>query len=238
MFALGFLLLLIIFFLLLAVISELFPKGRPRIVFILVVLGGIAAYPFAYKISPGYHSFLQLCEQPDRLQIMRRKPVDFIFIDWGYATDCSKGPALVDGRPYLGFDCLRAQQGGPKLYRYTKRTNWQRGCDLSCFEESPLDEAEASYKSEYRHGYIDGENPVVTYYRGVVTNARDGTKLSFNDQVLWSSGEMAYTRDYTYYPYGTGWAKILGMASGSPPSLSCNERFIQIDPRSVFPPKG
>ena len=34
--------------------------------------------------------------------------------------------------------------------------------------------------------------------------------------------EMGYTRSYTYYPYGDGWAKVLGAASGSAPSMSCS----------------
>lgn len=238
MFALGFLLLVIGFFAVIALVSKAVPAGLPRAAFVLVVLSGIAAYPFLYKLSPSYHTFLRLCAQPDRLQIVRRQPVDFIFLEWGFATDCSKGPAIVDGRPYLGFDCLRAEQGGPKLYRYTKSSAWQRGCGLPCFEAMPLERAEASYSSEYRSGYLDGDKPVVTFFRGIVNKELAGQKFFFQDKVLWSSGEMAYAREYSYNQYGNGWAKILGMASGSAPSLSCSERFIPIDPRDVFPSKA
>lgn len=32
---------------------------------------------------------------------------------------------------------------------------------------------------------------------------------------------MGFTRSYVYYPYGRGWAKILGGAGGSLPAHSC-----------------
>ncbi len=169
---------------------------------------------------------------------MKRQPVDFIFLEWGFATDCAKGPAFVEKRSYLGFDCLRSQQGGPQLYRYTKKSSWYEGCGLECFVSEPLEQAEASYKSEYRSGYIDGTIAVTTYYRGVVNKEQEGEKLFFQDHVLWSSEEMGYARDYTFFQYGNGWAKLLGMASGSAPALSCGTRFLNVDPREVFPPKA
>lgn len=49
-------------------------------------------------------------------------------------------------------------------------------------------------------------------------------------------GVLAEVRRYTFYKYGTGWATILGAASGSAPSISCKERA-KFDIQQITPPK-
>lgn len=103
--------------------------------------------------------------------------------------------------------------------------------------------ADGPYEWRHRKGVIDGQNHLVTYdgTSGTLNsqNERPGAKLYFTDRVLVSGGwEMARARDYTYFQYGNGWAKILGLASGTAPSLSCPVRFALLDVRDVFPHKS
>jgi hypothetical protein len=167
------------------------------------------------------------------------KPVSFILIEWGYATDCTRGPAFVDGHGYAGFDCKFRGNGGKGLYRYTKMPTWYSGCGLECFERSSLETPESAYSSEDRYGYMDGTNAIFTDGYGIAKGGsfRDDRKLVFHDRLLVDGGVLAFGRDYTYYPYGNGWAKILGMASGSAPAMSCKTQFVPMDLRDAYRPR-
>jgi len=242
MFALGFLLLIGVFVLLLTLVSKAFPAGLARSLFVVGVLSAIAMYPFFYKITPSYHAFLELCESPERSQIAKRQPVDYVLFEGGYSSDCTKGPGFIGDKQYLGFDCLRADKGGTALFRYAKKSSWKQGCDIECFDVIPLDRPDAPYEWKHRQGLIEGKAPLLTYdgtrANGFIGNEPEDSKLFFQDRVLWSGGEVAFARDYTYRQYGNGWAKILGLASGSAPSMSCRVPFLQLDIRDVFHPKA
>lgn len=242
MFALGFLVAVVVFAILLVLVSKAFPPGRPRVIFVLCVLGAIAVYPFLYKVTPSYAAFLELCEAPGRVQLGRRQPVDYVLLEGGSATFCERGPALIADRPYLGFDCLRAGKPRPALVRYARKPDWHAGCGLECFDATPLAAPEAPYEWKYRSGKVAGRVAIVTYDgtgdRVASPKEPPDEKLSFSDRVLWSGGEIGFARDYTYFPYGEGWAKILGLASGSAPSKRCRVPIAAMDVRDAFPPKA
>jgi hypothetical protein len=243
MFALGFLLAIGVFLAVLALVSKAVPRGKPRILFVVCVFGAIGIYPFFYKVTPSYRAFLELCESAERTVILRRQPVDYVLFEGGYSSDCTKGPAFVSGRAYLGFDCLRSDKAGRGLVRYTKNASWTDKCGLECFDVTPLGMPEAPYERKHRQGIIEGRTPVVTYdgtrANGFIRNEPPDTKLIFTDRVLWSNGtEMGHARDFIYMQYGNGWAKILGMASGSAPSMRCRVGFAPLDVRDAFPPRG
>lgn len=243
MFALGFLLAIVVVATALTVVSKAVPAGKPRVMFVVCVLGAIAIYPFFYNVTPSYRFFLELCESLDRTQIVKRQPVDYVLFEGGYSSDCTKGPAFISDRAYLGFDCLRADKAGRVLVRYTKNSSWRDTCGIECFDLMLIGSPEGPYEWKHRQGVADGQNLLVTYdgtrANGFIKNEAPDTNLFFSDRVLWSNGEeVARARNYTYRQYGNGWAKILGLASGSAPSKSCRVRFAPLDVRDVFPPKG
>ena len=62
-------------------------------------------------------------------------------------------------------------------------------------------------------------------------------KVSFEDSLIIDGDVIAFGRDYTYYPYGDGWARILGGASGSAPSMRCKTAFVPLDLREAYKPE-
>jgi hypothetical protein len=242
MFALGLLIAICAFAFTLNAVSKLFPHPKQRTTFFLFALGGLAASPFIYLISPSYGRFIELCKESDRYKVIQTKEVDFLYLDWGSPSDCRTGPQLIAQHAYLGFDCVQWVNKNKELFRYTKKAaNQHKGCGLECFYVAPQVNAEAEYRSGYRSGFVDGDNILLTYADGDVQN-RDliPTDLQFSDRLLLddAGNTMATARTYTYYPYGNGWAKILGLASGSAPTKSCKVPTEQIDPRDVYPSKS
>lgn len=240
MFGLFFMFIITVFFLLLILSSKILPKGLARPIYMVAVLGVLVAYPYTYKLSSTFSDFNELCERADRYQVLKSKPVSFILIEWGYATDCTKGPSFVDGYSYAGFDCKFRSSSDEGLYRYTKMPTWYSGCGLECFERSSLEKLESEYISKDRYGYMDGKHAILTDGYGIAIGNLDrvGQKLVFHDRLLVDGDVMAFGRDYTYYPYGDSWAKILGGASGSAPSMSCKTQFVPMDLRDTYKPRA
>ncbi|AMC35354.1 hypothetical protein VN23_12405 [Janthinobacterium sp. B9-8] len=238
MFAIGFLLLAGFIFLLLILSSKILPPGLPRVIYIVFVLSALAIYPFAYKLTPAYAKFIELCNKTDRYQVLKTRPVSYIYIEAGYSSDCTQGPAFIAKHGYAGFDCSLRGKDETALYRYTKKANWHRDCGLECFDAARLKLPETNYRSEHRYGFIDGDRSILTYGYGVVESSvlRDEDKLDFTDRLFVEDGVMAFGRDYIFWPYGNGWAKILGMASGDAPSQKCEQQFVSMDLRGVYPP--
>ena len=239
MFALGFLLAFIAFLGLLAFTSRALPAGLPRVLYVIAVLGAAMAYPNAYKHTSSYSAFNELCSRQDRYQVVKQRPASFIYIDWGHSSDCTRGPAFIAAKGYAGFDCKLASGKTSSLFRYSKKESWNAECGLECFVATPIDRPETNYRSEDRSGFVDGTNAVLTGGYGVTTydSTRDEEKLVFHDSLLVDDGVMAYAREYTYYPYGRGWAKLLGLASGTAPNKTCQPKTTRTDPRDVYVPK-
>ncbi len=239
MFGLLFIFIIPVFLLLLIISSKILPKGLARPIYIVAVLGLVVAYPFTYKLSSSFSDFNDLCERTDRYQVLKSKPVSFILIEWGYATDCTKGPSFIDGYSYAGFDCRFRSSSDKDLYRYKKLPTWHSGCGLECFERSKVEKPESQFITENRYGYMDGKQAVLTYGYGITgfNLARTGQKLVFEDSLIVDGDIMAFGRDYTYYPYGDGWATILGGASGSAPSMRCKTALVPMDLRETYKPR-
>jgi hypothetical protein len=246
-FALGFLLLTGLGIFALNLVRRALPPGVLRAAFFPVVIGGLASYPFIYLVSPSFAEFQALCAAPDRYRVVKTKPVDFIYLEWGYASDCLSGPRLVAQHGYSGFDCVLRINNGKELHRYVKTDQWNAHCGIECFSESVQKKPEASYRSGHRQGYVDSGVVEVTYADATVSRYIEDKviqperpkKISFTDRVLVddNDGIMGYGRDYLYYPYGNGWAKILGLASGSAPTRNCGMQFVRVEPTDVYPPK-
>lgn len=246
MFGFAFLAILIFGVAILLWVTKLLPTWKTRAAFLVVVIGGLAFYPFAYRYSASYAQFLALCDRPDRYQVVATKRVDFIFLDREVGADCRAGPSVIGATPYAGFDCVAPATGTTTaVFRYAKKASWQAGCGPDCFDSSIISMPEHRYVSGHRQGYISGSVVTVTYENGRRwgEDTPSGEKLRFSDTLLLETNteksslqsdlrklgqvggetgtEMAFTRAYTYYPYGNGWATILGAASGSAPTIQC-----------------
>jgi hypothetical protein len=242
--------------------TAFFSTWKTKAVFLIVVVGGLAFYPFAYRFSSSYASFLALCELPDRYQVVRTKQVDYIFLDREAGADCKAGPSVIGALGYTGFDCIAPDSGTTTAtFRYAKKSSWRVGCGLDCFDSSVISMPEHRYKSGHRQGYISGSTTTVTYDNGRMgANEPSDAKLRFSDNLLLdmdtekpsmqsslsslkrlggeAGTEMAYTRSYTYYPFGSGWATILGAASGSAPSIQCSGPLVRWNVLDVFKPRA
>jgi hypothetical protein len=240
-----------------------FATWRTRAVFLIPILGGLAFYPFAYRFSSSYADFLALCERPDRYQVVRTKQVDYLFLDRETGAECRAGPAVIGTLAYVGFDCVAPNSGTTTAtFRYAKKSNWHVGCDLDCFDSSVISVPEHRYETGHRNGYLSGSTVTVTYNNGRM-GAYDSNdaKLRFSDTLLLdktttevaslqanlrniqqlgneAGTEMAYVRSYTYYPFGNGWAKMLGAASGSAPTIECRVPFVRWNVLDVFKPRA
>jgi hypothetical protein len=216
-----------------------FRSMKLNVSFLAIVVGGLAFYPYAYRFSTSYASFQALCELPDRYQVIRTKPVDFVFLTRDEGSDCKAGPTVISRLPYAGFDCIgptSAKTTG--IFRFTKHQDWREGCGLDCFDSTTIDRSEVNYRTAYRQGYVSGAKRTINYGNGLV-NTPDDEKLRFFDTVMLDAdNEMAFTRSYTYYPYGNGWAKLLGAASGSAPSMSCRNNSMRWNVLDVYKPRA
>lgn len=239
MFGIGFIFILFIFTVILYRVSKLFVSWQGKLFFVILVFGSLGAYPYAYKLSPSYSKFLELCDNSNRYQVLNTKLVNYIYLDRNLGADCMGGPSFIKNTSFIGFDCE-----GPNTrtttatFRYTKKPNWNPSCGIECFDSNILNVPEAKYKVGYRQGYITGNITTVTYDpSGAHGQESSGDKLRFSDSLLLDNGtEMAFTRNYIYYPYGDGWAKILGAASGSAPSKYCKVQSVNWDIRDVYKP--
>ena len=250
MFAFLFLIIGAVFLAALFLTSRLLPDGKWRLLFILSVLAVVVAYPYLHLVLPSYHKFKQLCIHPSPPTIVKTKAVDFILINGGFPSDCTEGPAYIENLGYLGFDCRkrtgenRLHQLVTTLYRYTKRPGTSSDCGLDCFDVKEISSPETKFgpfyaESRTRAGYLAGdERRVTTDFP--VSNEKQmpfWRWLRFNDSILadGTEGDMAYTTNYYYLPYGP--LRILGLASGGAPAEEC-PRNPAVDPRNVYIPKS
>jgi hypothetical protein len=240
MFGIGLLVILAAFAGLLYKVTNLFRGWKSKTAFVLLVLGTVITYPSAYKLSPSYAQFLELCDSSIRYHVLKTKPVEYIFLDRDSVSDCQAGPTYIEGLSFAGFDCVApVTETTTAIFRFTKKQEWHVGCGIECFNSRVIEVAEARYKYGHRQGYIDGSTITVTFdesgYRGPESS---GDKLRFSDTLLIDAGvEMAFKRSYMYYPYGSGWATILGAASGSAPSRTCKAPFVPWNLRDIYKPK-
>ena len=247
MFALGFLLFGVVFLVALFLVSKLI-SPRWRAIFVAGVLGFIVAYPFLHNIRPSYAKFKELCARAQQPTILRTRQIDFILIEHGFPSNCTKGPEFIRNRSYLGFDCNKivgSNSSGrvTELHRYTMKKNSGMSCGLECFTDEKIAAPETLFgflhsTGRSRHGYLAGDERVVTSdYPSLNEKSIPFWRwLRFIDFIIvdGTDGDMAYSTRYSYLPYGP--LAILGLASGTPPTEQCP--FPEsVDPRDVYKPR-
>ncbi len=191
--------------------------------------------PFWFYIYPSYHQFVSLCEAGDRSEVFRQKEVDYIYM--GRSSRCIDGfKYLAD---YTGFECEYGLINGTgrSKYRYIKGDSWSTpSCSIDCFElpndrlnkECLLSCTESVDIKEFTNHFTQERS-----YKPLVHERLYEHKTKFIDD----REIMAVHRSYTYYHYGRGWAKILGLASGQAPSIHCDNNAYKYN-TDIYKPKS
>ena len=229
MWGLGFLLLIGIFVVLITLLLHQIPaKARPILTFLSVLIP--VSFPFWYHIYPSYGEFQSLCQSDDRIRVIKIVPVDVVHEDSG----CYNGIEALKKHNYKGFTC---QHGA-----YQRGASWnteqcqndcppqrdsiysvQQKCIKHCLDEY------YNYPKEFVHFTHDYNYKRTELIKGrLIQNERSLVTDKF--------GVMATSINYRYYQYGNGFAKILGLSSGTAPSIECPTK-VKINVRSIFPAK-
>jgi hypothetical protein len=235
-------------------VSKVFAKTH-----VLVRIGavGLAAflpigYFFLWQYSDGYKQFQQLCASPDRVKVYKTVPVASAHSEYGSeAVDLLRSGRYVSV-VFQGTEFRR----GPKFNEAACENKLNlhdrkpaRACttvtkddvsEVVCGDEQNPDgstsnsECFTASKDLERVDYV----AVKTRYGGEDKSGGFGSLLQMSLTQYQSEvhGVLAEVRSYTFYKYGTGWATILGAASGSAPSISCKERA-KFDIQQITPPK-
>ena len=214
MFAIGFLVALAVALGVIHFLTKVFPaKARPYVW--LFVASLTFSFPFWHYAYPSYREFVTLCARSDLYAVIRTAEVNYPYFDGG-----SYGAYRTLGtRGFKGFD---TKQGRLGYFRYSRNDTWasstceqdcadprilvwEKTCEVNCLKRTPIPAPEFELRSNYS-----------------TTELLPERLVEQRSAVLAPSGEeLAVNRSYIYYPYGTGAARILGMASGDPPKLSC-----------------
>jgi hypothetical protein len=194
-----------------------------KIPFFVIAFGLPISCPFAYKYTDNYKNFMSLCAA-ERVTVFKSKSVN-VYNDGYYQS----GYAAVLAKPYKSFVT------GNKVY--TPQSNFKSDecktiCAIDtkkcltnqCMAESEISSSTIFVKFASLHSSTDFVGAFNTLLR---------TSL---EQLVGNDNELYARRyDYTFYPYGTGWAVILGAASGSAPSQSCSQ-FSRFNFYEITPP--
>jgi hypothetical protein len=214
MFAIGFLLALVVALSAIHFLMRILPpKARLYAWLFVVTLAG--SFPFWHYLYPSYREFVGLCTRADLYVVTKTAEVDYAYSGSGSFSAYRQ----FDSRGFKGFEIKQGRLG---YFRYSRADNWasdacqrdcadpsmfmwEKTCEVNCLTKTPILAPEFEFKSDF-----------------LTTGLIEGRLVQQRSVILAPSGEeLATERSYIYYPYGTGAARILGMASGDPPKLSC-----------------
>jgi hypothetical protein len=214
MFGIGFLLLLAVVVGIVRMLTRgLSPRAK------LAVWLGLAAFagsvPFWHHAYPSYRQYLALCARPDLYSVTKTVEVDYPYVD----GDSFAAYNQVVPRGFKGFDLKRGDLG---YFRYSKKEGWSSAaCQRDC-----ADPSEAVWERTCKVNCLTSvhisEPEFKTRVESSIKELVEGRIVEQRGDVLGPSGEgLAVQHWYSYLPYGNGWGKILGAASGSAPALTC-----------------
>ncbi|TAE33767.1 MAG: hypothetical protein EAZ92_00360 [Candidatus Kapaibacterium sp.] len=228
MFFFGFLIAFAILVFIISLLTKLLPE-KLRSKFVMIVIAIPITFPFWHYVYPSYYTFQELCASPERYVVRKVVEVDFLNED-----GCWRAFKKSESRAFKGFECPWHVESPPVIVQGVKpyarfvrgdnwdtpvcqdqcvkanyNSGWERECLSVCFKATHM--PEPSFKYE-----------VIFGDKQLVEDRLFERLIQFVDS---NREELATLKDYTYYPYGNGFAKILGLASGSAPTTSCEKRF-------------
>ena len=203
------------------IVKEL--NGIKKLLLIVIAFGIPISYPFLHLISPNYQNFKSLCSNNEYKLFKSIKTNTFPapYFGDGYR-------ALIE-KPYTAF--IKSS----RIYRPTNKWNSAQcndSCstfDKQCLKDGCLTVEQLTEDDQYikYHSTYDTEDQ-----RGIFNSLlRKSTERLESDE----HGILAEKYSYLFYPYGTGWATILGAASGSAPSYRC-ESYSRFNYYEITPP--
>lgn len=226
MYGIGLLILLAIYAGIIKLLVRFIRSRKCKAIIISIAVAVPLIYPYIHLVSPSYSDFVELCEADDRKKIRSTKNIDYLYL--GQASMCYNGFKYLSN--YKGIECeFKPKENGEigsvrGIYRYIKGENW---LDSSC-GESCLTKRSLSLKEECQFSCMKAvtiEQFTNPYEFKIRTGAIIRNKIDIAIVEFFYRGErMAEYKNYTYYPYGNTWAKILGGSSGSAPSSRCKNR--------------
>jgi hypothetical protein len=199
-------------------------SSRVKLPVVLITLVIPITYPFLYLISSNYQKFEALCNENNYKLF---KSIETNNFPARYFGDGYK--ALIE-KPYVSF--IHNNKA------YTPNENWKseecfkpcstiqiKQClEMKCFNVGSAEEIDYP---KYRSTYL------VKDHEGIFNSLlRESTEQLVSSE----HGLLAEKYSYTFYLYGTGWATILGAASGSAPSRRC-ENYSRFNYLEITPPK-
>jgi hypothetical protein len=196
-----------------------------KIPIFIIAFGLPISYPYFYKYTDNYKNFNLLCSQ-ERVRILSSRKVDAYSAD-----DFRNGYAALLAEPYKSFIYIEKAYLPQSKFRteecksFCLQGLYKKDClENQCLIESPIAEGTRYVKFKTLYG---GED--------VIGGANTLLRSSLSQLVDQDNQVFAERYDYTFYPYGTGWAKILGAASGSAPSQQCSQ-FSRFNYYEITPP--
>lgn len=210
-------------------------------------------YFFLWQYSDGFKQFQLLCASPDRVKIYRTVPVASAYSEYG-----SEAVGLLRSGKYISVVFQGKEfRRGPKFseaacqnklnLHYIKPVSVCTtvtkdmvsevvcGDEQNSNSETSNSECITVSKDLEQVDYV----AVKTRYGGEDRPGGFGSllRMSLTQYQSEVHGVLAEVRSYTFYKYGTGWATILGAASGSAPSISCKD-YYKLEVKQLTPPKA
>jgi len=195
--------------------SLIFSKKYQQLLFVFFAFAFPIGYLNCYPLYPSYKEFTKLCDQ-GRNNIFQTKQVNIIKVP----------------RDHIGNDYIRREKIDPvvtkSLYQaieyegYGRKQNYWR---------MNVSNGELTQKVAVNH--FTNDYSVTNKTRWLVPTA---LKVDIYEVVDPELGVMGNSKNYTYYPYGNTWAKILGMSSGNAPSKHCQKRWVDYDIFKIYLP--
>ena len=197
-----------------------------KVAILLIFIGLPLSYPFLYKLSSTYREFNALCSSSERTKIFKSIPVNIFnasYFNDGYNALLEKpySAFFYKSKKYSPIENFKTEQ----CKKYCEYSFSTECAENKCLIESALSESDSylDYKSHYESKDSPGS------FNSLL-------RTSISQLVSNEHGVLAESYDYTFYLYGTGWATILGAASGSAPSIRC-ENFSHFNYYEITPPK-
>ncbi len=210
-------------------------------------------YFFLWQYSDGYKQFQLLCASPDRVKVYKAVPVASAYSEYG-----SEAVDLLRSGKYISVVFQGKEfRRGPKFNEVAcqnKLNLHDRKPVSACTTVTKDLVSEVVCGDEQKTNGSTSNSECITVSKDlaqvdyVPVKTRYGVedkpggfgsllRMSLTQYQSEAHGVLAEVRSYTFYKYGTGWATILGAASGSAPSISCKD-YYKLEVKQLTPPKA
>lgn len=202
-------------------ISKVLPKKYQQYLFIFFALALPVGYLNWYPLYPSYKEFIRLCEH-DRGNILKTKQVDIIKVTEQHILNNyfrkNISDPIITSNKYQAFE-YKGRKAYGAAYRKASK-NWR--VNISNGNLMPHVQI-TSFQNDYS-------------IKSRVWLVKNSLRVEVNELIDSELGLMANSKNYSYYPYGNTWAKVLGLSSNNAPRKNCAERYVELDIFKIYLP--